>query len=395
VSKSRDDRATRVNDVRRGTREYLSRIREERRARAELIDTKPVEPSPPPPEAAPRPGLMPDPLIARLSQQLVANGLIGASPAAEPAKRDPQRNARPSAPVAAKGQREASSSTRVSRQYDTALFGMSPLSGQDATLKVDMSFARPGRPIAAKRDDLARFFGLEPLLPAPRHAVSADAVAAVAPAAVPRGAAGGPLPGIETIPTLGPGIVWRLSQAGIRSMADLAACDAVTVRTKLGQIGRLVKVEDWISHARAVVSGPAAGVATAGKSAGEPSPMASRALCFGRLGQAGMAAVTDGQGFGAAKGPVAGAVVVLDGWFIAVLEGAPSEVTRQLGHLINNPEIADMTLAAWEPIERRRLVAAGVQIAGAVGQPRAAGFDPRAHSAGELMELVFAALSRN
>jgi len=118
-------------------------------------------------------------------------------------------------------------------------------------------------------------------------------------------------------------------------------------------------------------------------------------LCFGRLGQAGMAAVTDGQGFGAAKGPVAGAVVVLDGWFIAVLEGAPSEVTRQLGHLINNPEIADMTLAAWEPIERRRLVAAGVQIAGAVGQPRAAGFDPRAHSAGELMELVFAALSRN
>jgi len=401
VSKSRDDRATRVNDVRRGTREYLSRIRQERKARADHTDVTPAEPSSSP-EPMPRPGLMPDPLIARLSQQLVASGLIGAPPLDQPARRDPQRISRPLPPAAAPARAEASGASRISRQYDSALLGMSPLSGQDAKLKVDMSFARPARPPATKRDDLARFAGLEPLLPTLRQAAGANAVAAVAPAAVmaaapaapSRDPAVGPLPGIETIPTVGPGIVWRLSQAGIRSMADLAACDAATVRSKLGQIGRLVKVEDWIGHARAVVSGQVPGSATAGNSAEVAQPATSRALCFGRLGESGMAAVTDGKGFGAANCPVAGAVVVLDGWFVAVLEGAPHQVTRQLGHLINNPEIADMALAAWEPIERRRLLAAGVQIAAAAQAP-AAGFDPRTHSAVDLMELVFAALSRN
>jgi len=40
-------------------------------------------------------------------------------------------------------------------------------------------------------------------------------------------------------------------------MADLAASDADAIRSKLGQLGRLVKVEDWIAYARSIVAGSA------------------------------------------------------------------------------------------------------------------------------------------
>lgn len=56
---------------------------------------------------------------------------------------------------------------------------------------------------------------------------------------------------VGMVPSLGPGMVWRLNQLGLRTLADLAAADAEDLRVKLGKLGRMVNVEQWIAHARA------------------------------------------------------------------------------------------------------------------------------------------------
>jgi predicted flap endonuclease-1-like 5' DNA nuclease len=390
VSKARDDRATRVNDVRRGTREYLLRIRQERIARSEQAVEPSVEP-PPRYEPGPSAGLLPDPLISRLSQQLRADESTAVSrttdltsgetpPAAGQAPRDQGRAPRP-----------AGGAARIQRQNDTAELGMSPLPGQGNKLKLDLSFARPPGPQSRQQENFANFMGLEPLMPVARKEASAKSEPVRTPPAAPRGVAAPPLPGIETVPTLGPGIVWRLAQAGVHSMAELAASDAAAIRMKLGQIGRLVKVEDWIAYARAVVAGQTPDAPPSRSNPVASPQTATRAVCVGRLGQAGIGAVTDGRGFGARDCPVAGAVVARDSWFVAVLEGAPQPVTMQLGHLITNPQISEVTLRAFDAVESRRLVASGVQVSDAASASGGDGFDPRRQSAADLTELVLGA----
>jgi predicted flap endonuclease-1-like 5' DNA nuclease len=240
--------------VRRGTRELLARIRQERIARADKSVRSAVEEHHHE-QPAPSAGLMPDPLITRLSEQLIAKGLISAS-ATDPVPQS-QSQSLPH-PVAVPAVREASAPGRITRHYDSARLGISPVNKDDATLTLDLSVSRPTRGGAEAQQRFAKLAGLQPFEPMMRGANSAHTEPGAAAAANPvQQELGGAMPGIETVPTLGPGLIWRLSQAGISTMADLAACDAASIRSKLGQLGRLVKVEDWIAHARAVVADPA------------------------------------------------------------------------------------------------------------------------------------------
>jgi predicted flap endonuclease-1-like 5' DNA nuclease len=59
---------------------------------------------------------------------------------------------------------------------------------------------------------------------------------------------GAPVSGIAS---LGPGMVWRLNQLGLRTIGDLAAADPTELRGKLGKLGGMVNVEQWIAQARA------------------------------------------------------------------------------------------------------------------------------------------------
>jgi predicted flap endonuclease-1-like 5' DNA nuclease len=62
-----------------------------------------------------------------------------------------------------------------------------------------------------------------------------------------RKASNDPLSGI---PALGPGMIWRLSQVGVRTLGDLAIIEADDLRARLGAVARLVRVESWIDLAR-------------------------------------------------------------------------------------------------------------------------------------------------
>jgi predicted flap endonuclease-1-like 5' DNA nuclease len=246
VSTAREARATRVNDVRRGTRELLARIRQERIARADktvpvVVKQHRCE------EPAPAAGLMPDPLITKLSEQLFGGESTDAASTA--AVSQPQH-------VVGESIREASAPGRVTRHYDSARLGISPVNKEDSTLRLDLSVSRPSRDAAAQQR-FAKLAGLQAFEPVRRRETDTTPSGNASPQPSVQGGFEASLPGIETIPTLGPGLIWRLSQAGICTMADLAACDADSIRTKLGQLGRLVKVEDWIAHARAVVADPA------------------------------------------------------------------------------------------------------------------------------------------
>jgi predicted flap endonuclease-1-like 5' DNA nuclease len=80
-----------------------------------------------------------------------------------------------------------------------------------------------------------------------QEAVAAALAPKVRPAPhAPAAAAGS----ITTIPSLGPGLIWRLNQCGIHTLADLAACEPDDLRGRLGRIGRIANVEQWIQHAR-------------------------------------------------------------------------------------------------------------------------------------------------
>jgi predicted flap endonuclease-1-like 5' DNA nuclease len=48
----------------------------------------------------------------------------------------------------------------------------------------------------------------------------------------------------------GPGMLIRLSQLGVHTMADLATANPAQLRTGLGDISRLVDVDTWIRNAR-------------------------------------------------------------------------------------------------------------------------------------------------
>lgn len=56
---------------------------------------------------------------------------------------------------------------------------------------------------------------------------------------------------VSTVPALGPGMVWRLNQIGVKTLADLAGIEPDDLRSKLGPVAKLVRVENWIAFARA------------------------------------------------------------------------------------------------------------------------------------------------
>jgi hypothetical protein len=56
---------------------------------------------------------------------------------------------------------------------------------------------------------------------------------------------------ISLVPSLGPGMIWRLNQLGLHTLHDLAEVSPDELRSKLGPVARLVRVENWIDFARA------------------------------------------------------------------------------------------------------------------------------------------------
>jgi predicted flap endonuclease-1-like 5' DNA nuclease len=55
---------------------------------------------------------------------------------------------------------------------------------------------------------------------------------------------------LTVIRGIGPGMAQRLHQAGIYTFAQLAAITPDELRRALGNVGRLAKVETWITQAR-------------------------------------------------------------------------------------------------------------------------------------------------
>jgi predicted flap endonuclease-1-like 5' DNA nuclease len=53
----------------------------------------------------------------------------------------------------------------------------------------------------------------------------------------------------------GAGMSARLNQLGIRDTADLAAVEPARLREALGEISRLVDIDAWVAHARALTAG--------------------------------------------------------------------------------------------------------------------------------------------
>jgi hypothetical protein len=48
---------------------------------------------------------------------------------------------------------------------------------------------------------------------------------------------------------VGPGLIWALERAGLRSLADLAPLAPGELAARLGPVGRLVPAEAWIAVA--------------------------------------------------------------------------------------------------------------------------------------------------
>ena len=59
---------------------------------------------------------------------------------------------------------------------------------------------------------------------------------------------------LTVIPGLGPGVSLRLARLGYRTLADLSAADPELLRRALGEISRLLDIEQWIAHARALAT---------------------------------------------------------------------------------------------------------------------------------------------
>lgn len=56
---------------------------------------------------------------------------------------------------------------------------------------------------------------------------------------------------LETLPGVGPNLVWALERAGIACLADLVPLAPADLVSRLGPIGRLVPAAGWIAAARA------------------------------------------------------------------------------------------------------------------------------------------------
>ncbi|MEL6977960.1 MAG: hypothetical protein AAGM38_04690 [Pseudomonadota bacterium] len=104
----------------------------------------------------------------------------------------------------------------------------------------------------------------EPLAEAPAHAsapAQEEREAYAAESAAGEGDAQGDEPAapqrepassdLAALPNIQPGLIWALSEAGAPTLEALAAADAEALRDRLGVIGQLVSLEEWIAAARA------------------------------------------------------------------------------------------------------------------------------------------------
>lgn len=55
---------------------------------------------------------------------------------------------------------------------------------------------------------------------------------------------------LNTIPGAGPGLVWMLSQASIRSLEDLAVANPETLKSAFGPVGQILDIDELIAFAR-------------------------------------------------------------------------------------------------------------------------------------------------
>ncbi|HYN46562.1 MAG TPA: hypothetical protein VES64_07720, partial [Allosphingosinicella sp.] len=75
--------------------------------------------------------------------------------------------------------------------------------------------------------------------------------AAPAPEAAPEPPASAPACDLDRLAGAGPGLIWALRRAGLRSLADLAPLGEEELVARLGPLGRLVPAAAWIAAARA------------------------------------------------------------------------------------------------------------------------------------------------
>jgi predicted flap endonuclease-1-like 5' DNA nuclease len=99
------------------------------------------------------------------------------------------------------------------------------------------------------------------------RAVGGAALPAAAPAPAPEPGAvlpfrsarerpAAPPSDLDRLPGAGPGLVWALERAGLRSLADLAPLATGELAARLGPVGRLVPAEAWIAAAREAPPAP-------------------------------------------------------------------------------------------------------------------------------------------
>ena len=89
-----------------------------------------------------------------------------------------------------------------------------------------------------------------PFLRAPARSAAREADPSASPA--PPAAPGD----LDRLPGVGPGLVWALEQAGIARLADLAASAPAPLADRLGPIGGLIDLPDWIAFARSATGAP-------------------------------------------------------------------------------------------------------------------------------------------
>lgn len=52
----------------------------------------------------------------------------------------------------------------------------------------------------------------------------------------------------------GAGLVWMLEQCGVHTLADLAAADPAILQQRMGLIGQILDLEDWVNYAKASIA---------------------------------------------------------------------------------------------------------------------------------------------
>jgi hypothetical protein len=55
---------------------------------------------------------------------------------------------------------------------------------------------------------------------------------------------------LAQLPGAGPGLVWMLGQCDIKTLSELAQCDASELSTQLGVVGQILDVGEWVRFAQ-------------------------------------------------------------------------------------------------------------------------------------------------